>query len=63
MEDSGAMCEDSGMVGGLIGCVGGLWGVSREIGGFCCCCSSRIAGTSTTGARFREDDSVVQNPG
>ena len=53
MEDSGAVCEDSGMVGGLVGCVGGLWGVSREIGGFCCCCSSRIAGTSVAGARFR----------
>jgi hypothetical protein len=53
VEDSGAVCEDSGMVGGLVGCVGGLWGVSRGIGGFCCCFSSKIAGTSAAGARFR----------
>ena len=52
MEDSSAVCDDSGMVGGLIGHVGGLWGISGETGGFCCCYSSRISGTSAAGAGF-----------
>ena len=52
MEDSGAVCDDSGMVGGLVGRVGGLWGISGETGGFCCCCSSGISGTSAAGAGF-----------
>ena len=52
MEDSGAVCDDSGMLGGLVGRVGGLWGISGETRGFCCCCSSEISGTSVAGAGF-----------
>ena len=46
MEDSGAVCDDSGMVGGLtglVGSVGGIWGTSGTSGGFCCCCSWGIS--------------------
>ena len=55
MEDAGAVCDDSGMIGeltGLFGSVGGIWGTSGETGGFCCCCSSGISGTSAAGAGF-----------
>ena len=52
MEDSGAVCEDSDMVWGLVGRLGGLWGISGESGGFCCCCSSGISGTSVADAGF-----------
>ena len=43
VEDSGAVCSGSGMVGGLVGCVGGLWGTSGASGGFYCCCSWGIS--------------------
>jgi hypothetical protein len=55
VEDSGAVCDDSSMVGGLtglVGRVGGLWGISGETGGFFYYCSSGISGTSTAGAGF-----------
>jgi hypothetical protein len=52
VEDSGVVCDDSGMIGGLVGGVSGLWGISGETGGFCCCCSSGISEASAAGTGF-----------
>ena len=43
MDDFGAVCDDFGMVGGLVGCVVRLLGTSGESGGFYGCCSWGIS--------------------
>jgi hypothetical protein len=52
VEDSGAVCEDFGMVGGLIGCVGKLWGISGNLVGFAVAARWEFQGLSAAGAGF-----------
>ena len=55
VEDSAIIGDDSVMIGGLTGVVGSIGRVgstSGASGGFCCCCSSEISGTSAAGAGF-----------